>query len=328
MARTVAHACYASAPNYDRIGTAKLRALYLERQGASKDAEAQAQSLGPAQLRSLLWAGDFKDAKLGTLTRNVFLRQHEVKEFVAEARSFIKELAPPNQGDVDTRSVQEWPDEGRKVAEAVDPAVHAEVIRMFSRYFAPELAFIFPLIVYRQNALGLDFGTTRTWVMFANGSNDASSGGNGRPVGAVSWRIRRSASQRICDQIGVDVVVEPVAEILFIAVWEDDREVRYGGDLVDAVTADAMRQGVRLLYVEIGEEQPKAQRFWGKNNGFERLLVRSRIPTPPLMEDQHGETESGTATVTADVRLSDPQVRFLDKVCFRFTDTQQWIKKL
>ena len=206
---------------------------------------------------------------------------------------------------------------------------------MYSRYFAPELAFIFPLIVYRQNALGLDFGTTRTWVMFANGSNGGpsggSGGGDGHPVGAVSWRIRRSACQKICDQVGVDVVVEPVAEILFIAVWEDDREVRYGGDLVDAVTADAMRQGVRLLYVEIGEEQPKAQRFWGKNNGFERLLVRPRVPTPPLTKDQqpeHCETEPGTTTVTADATLSDPQVRFLDKVCFRFTDTQQWIKKL
>ena len=124
------------------MSTAKLRAMYSKRQVASKDAGARGdgetgktgapllERVERAQLCSLLEADDVRDPeprKLGKLTRNIFVRQHKIKEFVAEAKSIVKELAPPNQGDVDTRSVQEWPNEGRKVAEAVDPAVHAKV---------------------------------------------------------------------------------------------------------------------------------------------------------------------------------------------------------
>jgi len=129
-----------------------------------------------------------------------------------------------------------------------------------------------------------------------------------KEVGAISWRIRRSASDKILQKMEITTDVEPVAEVLFIAVWEQLRSIRYGGDLVDAVAAEAVGQGVRLLYVEIGEEQPLAKDFWSKQ-GFLPL-----------------DRDTGMAGTAAE--LSEAQISFFDSVCFRFTDTRQWIRRL
>ena len=265
--------------------------------------------------------------KLPALTKKVFLLRREKQEFKQEATKSAAVLALPRSADVDERILQAWPEEGRMVAEAVHPEVFKEVIAMFSRYFASDLTFVFPLIVYRNTALGLDFSTTRTWCMFDSSSRSGGGGGGGGgirlsgapkggrledratvPVGAVSWRIRRHALGKVCKDAGVAVAIEPVAEVLFIAVWEQERSDRYGGDLVDAVTTNALEQGVRLLYVEIGEEQPKAQDFWRKQ-GFEPL-------------------DPETGCLQGARVVSDAQIRFFDQVCFRFSDTVQWVKRL
>jgi GNAT superfamily N-acetyltransferase len=183
------------------------------------------------------------------------------------------------------------------VAEAVDTEVLKTCIRMYTSYFSPELQCVFPLVVYRQAALGVDFGSTRTWCMFDR---------DRRPVGAVSWRIRRPPTAELCKSVGIPSAVAPVAEVLFIAVWEKARSVQYGSDLVEAIAQNALAQGVQLLYVEIGEEQPKAIEFWCKKNGFEKL-------------DRAAPEAVG---------VSPAQLRFIDATCFRFTDTDQYVKLL
>lgn len=239
---------------------------------------------------------DVRQRPPSRLTEQVFLKKRKVREF----RNLIG-LAPPKPSNVDSRIVKTWPSNGRLVAEAVDPNILRKVIRMFSSYFSPELNLIFPLICYQQNTMGLDFSSTQTWYMLDPNLEE-------REVGAISWRICRSASDKILEKMRITTSVEPVAEVLFIAVWERLRSNHYGGDLVDTVVADAVRQGVRLLYVEIGEEQPKAQDFWSEQ-GF-----------MPLNQD------SGKAGTT--VELSNAQISFFDSVCFRFTDTRQWIRRL
>jgi len=236
-----------------------------------------------------------------SLTRQVFFKKRKIQQFREEMHQNFVGLAPPKPNDVDSRIVQTRPSDGRLVAEAVDPNVLKKVINIFSRYFSPELGLIFPLICYRQNAMGLDFSSTRTWCVMDSDTQE-------KEVGAISWRIRRSASDKILQKMGITTDVEPVAEVLFIAVWEQLRSIRYGGDLVDAVAAEAVGQGVRLLYVEIGEEQPLAKDFWSKQ-GFLPL-----------------DRDTGMAGTTAE--LSEAQISFFDSVCFRFTDTRQWIRRL
>lgn len=234
------------------------------------------------------------------LTKQVFLKKRKIREFREEFGENLAGLAPPKSNDVNS-TILTWPNDQRLLVEAVDPNILRKVIEMFSRYFSPELNFIFPLICYRQNAMGLDFTSTRTWCMVDPNRRE-------REVGAISWRIRRSASEQILQKMRITPNVEPVAEVLFIAVWENLRSIHYGGDLVDAVAVDAFRQGVQLLYVEIGEEQPLAQDFWSKQ-GFVPLDQNTGI--------------AGTV-----VELSKAQISFFDSVCFRFNDTKQWIRRL
>lgn len=265
IARTVTHACFKTSPRFSK--------------GSSHSEEHP-----PSRL-----------------TKQVFLRKRKIREFGEGIGEHLARLAPPKPDDVDSRIVQTWPHDRRLVAEAVDPNVLKKIIEMFSKYFSPELKFIFPLLCHQQNATGLDFTSTRTWCMVDPNKKE-------KEVGAISWRICRSVSEQILQKMRITPNVEPVAEILFIAVWENLRSINYGGDLVDAVATDAVRQGVRLLYVEIGEEQPLAQDFWSKQ-GFVRL-------------------DQNTGKAGRGVELSEAQISFFDSVCFRFTDTKQWIRRL
>lgn len=244
-------------------------------------------------------------AEIKSLAEKVVAVKHERVKFNKET---IRSLAAarcgsPEPDDIDRRAAQRWPPEsedeaaGRTVAEAADPAVLKRCILMYQQYFSPQLHYIFPLIVYRQAALGVDFGTVRTWCMFDK---------HRAPVGAVSWRIRRPPTAELCKAAGLAPAVAPVAEVLFIAVWERQRKLQYGSDLVDAVSSAAAMQGVRLLYVEIGAEQPKAIEFWTTKNGFEKL-------------DRDLPVSSG---------VSAAQLHFLDSACFRFTDTEQYVRHM
>merc|ERR1712224_519550 len=68
-------------------------------------------------------------------------------------------------------------------------------------------------------------------------------------------------------------------------------------------------KGVKILYVEIGFEQPKAKCFWG-NNGFQQLQRLGCVADPDAAE------------------FSEQQVAFLDSSCLRFADTEQYLKRL
>eukprot|EP00040_Diaphanoeca_grandis_P033991 m.209203 g.209203 ORF g.209203 m.209203 type:complete len:569 (-) comp33030_c3_seq15:48-1754(-) len=302
---------------FDGVGLVKLKELCDKFNVCVPDGENNLQTLR-TMVEQAVALKEPQPATLAGVTKTMVTIKKEFQQFNQAASQL--ELAPPKLNDVDERTVQVWPLQlssssatssatttsstmGKKhervVAEAVDAKVLDTVIEMYMRYFSPDMQYVFPLIVYRGAALGLDFTTTRTWGMF-----DA----DNTPKGAVSWRIRRSPTEKICDSMGIARAVEPVAEILFIAVWERQRDNLYGSDLVTAIAQKALAQGVRLLYVEIGTEQPKARRFWGKNDF--KLLPRSN----PEAMSKLGITEA--------------QARFFDSVCFRFSDTQQYVKVL
>ena len=163
LARTVSHSCYPSRyDSYNEMAIRKMQELCRERK-IEVDLTEYERNLATAErdpdevvgarycwrfqsrmanqerdrLRALLEATDAdhppRHPPLGGLTKKVFLRRHRVQVFTKQAESIIEGLAPPNLDDVDTRVLQSWPDEGRMIAEAVDPIVLKKVIQMFQQ---------------------------------------------------------------------------------------------------------------------------------------------------------------------------------------------------
>eukprot|EP01001_Neometanema_parovale_P003331 NODE_1433_length_1739_cov_49.812500_g1361_i0.p1 GENE.NODE_1433_length_1739_cov_49.812500_g1361_i0~~NODE_1433_length_1739_cov_49.812500_g1361_i0.p1 ORF type:complete len:522 (+),score=75.45 NODE_1433_length_1739_cov_49.812500_g1361_i0:62-1627(+) len=185
---------------------------------------------------------------------------------------------------------QAYPPEGVELflAEARSEGIRNAAIDLFRKNFSPEMYFIFPLLVYQQNRVQLDFTDVQTHVMFGQAEDQ------GKVVGAVSWRMHYSQLTRQA----------AVLEVLFIAVWEQYRSLRYGSNMVKMLEAQAAKEKCPLFYVEIGHEQPLAQDFWGMND-FVRIHDDESRP-----------------------RISGKQVAFIENNCLRFQDTQQWIKVL
>jgi len=200
------------------------------------------------------------------------------------------------------------------VAPAVSHHFKALAVELYRRYFSPDMFYIFPLMVEQQAAFGLDFASTETTLVF--GASEA--GRPPAPSGAVSWRLRRPV---VCGGGGRETVGAPLAtlEVLFIAVWEDERHQDFGGQLVDWLVERARVQGAEIMYVEVGFEQPRAKDFWGKN-GFARLRRESRAESVSC--EQSPSVDTGT------VELPAPQVAFFDGNCLRFRDTQQYVRVL
>jgi len=65
------------------------------------------------------------------------------------------------------------------------------------------------------------------------------------------------------------------------------------------------------MYVEIGDEQPEAKKFWGKH-GFKKV----------------SSSFTKTTTTTDTIWMSDQQMIFCENNCFRFNDTEQYVKIL
>ena len=111
-----------------------------------------------------------------------------------------------------------------------------------------------------------------------------------------------------------------ILEVLFIAVWENDRGGEFGSSLVSALEFQALayarRRGHKfaLLYVEIGFEQPLAKKFWG-NNGFSPVASKS--------SGCHASEDVFTGRI---IELEDYQLGFIDRRCLRFKDTKQYAK--
>merc|ERR1712151_1015238 len=135
---------------------------------------------------------------------------------------------------------------------------------------------------------GLDFTNTQTWGVRYAGKN----------VGAVAWRMRKPL---LASQEGdASRMPIPILEVLFISVWEEYRHGDCGAVLVAELEKEARSCGCGFMYVEIGHEQPLARRFWGKN-GF-RLAREAKV--------------------------TKEQILFFEHTCLRFSDTEQFVKRL
>merc|ERR1712187_759228 len=100
-----------------------------------------------------------------------------------------------------------------------------------------------------------------------------------------------------------------------IAIWEEERHQVHGGALVAELEAEARTAGVGMMYVEIGFEQPKARRFWGKQ-GF------ARIVRPDAQETLLPDISEG---VGQRISLPEEQMVFFENNCLRFSDTAQYV---
>ena len=244
------------------------------------------------------------------------------------------------------------------ITEARDWRYKNCAVELYRRYFSPDMHFIFPLIVNQQAALGLEFQSTHTDLIFgAPPVYDPVDFGRQRefpirpireakecyyfpspgelpsPLGSVSWRIHDAdevaakgigGSQR--DTMARGWNSQIILEVLFIAVWEADRGGEYGSALVTALQSKAIghakSQGHKfaLMYVEIGFEQPKAKQFW-KNNGFTPIRRNKNVDKTLATGSFHGgEGET--------LELKDWQLGFIDRRCLRFKDTEQYAKRV
>lgn len=289
-----------------------------------------------------------------------WLTLHSSKaKFMAECKEWCKNKGPMTgqmrvHGEVasDQQEVQELPPPGVQnfSTEAVSPEFRAVAIEIFRRYFSPDMYFIFPLIVGKEALFGLDFRSTTTTLFFgphhekgvqmharAAEEQHHHFGGDRKmlaalkgsslpaPAGACSWRFRWPLRPQQNSVVALELEQPlPLLEVLFIAVWEEERYQVHGGSLVGELEAKARAAGVDMMYVEIGFEQPKARRFWRKQ-GFGRA-VRKDLKE---MEKEHLlEAEEHEDVPMPLVPLSGVQFDFFESNCLRFSDTTQYVKLL
>lgn len=216
-------------------------------------------------------------------------------------------------------------------AEAVSPEFRAVAVELFRRYFSPDMYFIFPLIVNQEAAFGLDFRTTTTTLFFGPQSVESIEGTCQRnpsavaPAGACSWRLRCSLLPEPQPHSVLELEQPlPLLEVLFIAVWEEERHQVHGGTLVADLEVQARAAGAKMMYVEIGFEQPKARRFWRKQ-GFGKV---ARLEMSEDEKQHVCDAEQEDDVPVPVVFLPDSQLAFFESNCLRFSDTAQYVKLL
>lgn len=219
-------------------------------------------------------------------------------------------------------------------AEAVSPEFRAIAVELFRRYFSPDMYFIFPLMVGKEVAFGLDFRSTTTTLFFVPQSRQPRSSelrlppslkasSVQAPAGACSWRFRWPLLPEPLRPDFPELKQPlPLLEVLFIAVWEEERYQVHGGSLVGDLEEKAHAAGVKMMYVEIGLEQPKARRFWRKQ-GFGKA-VRKEMTESQKRELQEAEEQEDAPMPL--VALPDEQFDFFESNCLRFSDTSQFVK--
>jgi len=121
-----------------------------------------------------------------------------------------------------------------------------------------------------------------------------------------------------------------VAEVLFIATWEEERGARMGSVMVEALEALARKHGCKYLYVEVGHEQPLAAQFWSRKHGFKIVSA----PNTAFAAEISPQTPGGDVKLghlLANIsRTCVPLLwhQFFAVKCLRFGDTQQFVKQL
>merc|ERR1740121_741662 len=202
-----------------------------------------------------------------------WLSLHSCKvKFMAECKTWCAENAPEISGK---QSVPRFRDQRRSesllpsevpegvieattrgdsaTAQALTPQLRAVAVELFRRYFSPDMYFIFPLIVGREAAFGLDFRTTTTTLFFKpDKSEEETQVSKAAPKGACSWRFRWPPELSEDENTeGAPLAPASLLEVLFIAVWEEERDQVHGGSLVVDLEEQARASGVKMLYVEI-----------------------------------------------------------------------------
>merc|ERR1712232_1405306 len=91
-----------------------------------------------------------------------WLSLHSSKSnFMADCKTWCKEqvrVQEISEDKLEQKQEQELPPPGCDgfLTDAVGPRFHANAIEIFRKYFSPDMYFIFPLVVGRQAAFGLD----------------------------------------------------------------------------------------------------------------------------------------------------------------------------
>jgi len=229
-----------------------------------------------------------------------------------------------------TDDLQQYPEPGSFgfVTRAYHQRYYDIAIQLYRSYFSPNMYYIFPLMVYQQQQFLLDFTDTETWIIFGRIPTSGPMPGRDHlpwawqymtelpesmplPYGSVTWRFRRPILN--ISGYGNEKPVS-VLEVLFIAVWEEERNHRLGSTLVRHLEENARSNGASFMYVEIGFEQAQAKDFWGMN-GFKPAFVHNE-PLPAEMSPE-------------DICWLTPQQKFFcDSMCLRFADTEPYMKAL
>jgi len=252
-----------------------------------------------------------RTALFGQLSLNINAIGHTLED--------SREINNPNFGGYPVPTSFNAPscdqDSNLRVVLAISQEQCANAISLFRQYFSPDLYFIFPLVVHKL-AYGdsLNFCTCTTWcVLDADGQTKA----------ALAWRMHNRLN------------TPAVAEVLFIATWEEQRGARTGSLLVSALEEVARTSGAEMLYVEVGHEQPLAGRFWTLRHNFS-VLQKSCQSTDSTYSNDDFKVANSLDSAESNSCISPfPRVRleerwhvFFDFHCLRFSDTQQFVKIL
>lgn len=160
------------------------------------------------------------------------------------------------------------------------------------------MKYFIPAMAYARKLGGMDFSTMKTWVAFPAKSEvvhqdlkyqvcDLSS--------AVIWRINHPPNLR------VKQTVFGVLEVVFLAVWKERRDRKYGTMMVNQLKKAGREAKCKYMFVEIGDETYSAERFW-RSHGFLPLSEFKEMPCE--------------------------QVVFFNHNCLRFYDTVAFISYL
>ena len=204
------------------------------------------------------------------------------------------------------RAAERPPAKAGTITEALVDEEVGGALRLFSRYFARALEDVMPLVVSSQAALGFDFSSTRTWVVYAEQMEQMAPTAalplprqlkTKAPVvaGAVAWRLHEPPTGS---------PLPPTLEVLFLAVDPTARNCECGRALVRALGqhAAAACGGLgAVLYVEVARHEKTPQAFWTRHG----LCDASAM---------------GAGAVSQELRA------FWDARCWRFSDTLQYVR--
>ena len=262
---------------------------------------------------------------------------------------------------------QELPPNGEAgngfIAEARDWRFKNCAVKLYRRYFSPDMYFIFPLIVNQQAAVGLDFTSCITSIIFGTppdqdrrrgllpGETPAerrarwmaermlnldnrrwsrfpprAGDGPPSPFGSTSWRIH-DAEQVAASGVGEDVMMLNGSKpfIILEVLFIAVWDTLRGGDYGSALVAHLEAQ----LLDDAKQKSHKAAWMYVEI-GFEQPLAKkfwgNNGFAPVVRTRAHTNLEDLLPSGVTE--LEDWQLGFVDRRCLRFNDTKQYAKRV